>query len=369
MNKNIFSFLLILTSPYLMGQKSSNSPVIELIEPFYNFGKIKEENGVVKHKFYLINKGPGKLVIENVEASCDCTTSDYTKGEINEGDTAFVEAAFDPANRPGPFEKGVKINTNGNPKMAYLTFRGEVIKRPKNIFDVYSNLQGGLGFDVSLINYGNVYYGSIDTVEFSAYNFSNDSIKITSLQGLPAHIEVFSNKTMIAPGDTVKFMAIYNSLKGNEWGINNYSLELYTNDPQNPFRKLLLNTVNVVEDFSKLNKKQLANAPTVNISPTVADFGSILNIDTGRVYYTITNNGKSPLIIRDVKTACGCTGTILQKNVLAPGESTLIQAEFRALGRSGDVSKPIYVIVNDPKMPVIELEIKGKIVYNPNAIE
>jgi hypothetical protein len=67
--------------------------------------------------------------------------------------------------------------------------------------------------------------------------------------------------------------------------------------------------------------------------------------------FNLTNDGKSELIIRNVRSSCGCTAVAPSKKVIAPGESVPIKVTFDSRGKRGRQSKSITVITNDPKKP------------------
>lgn len=93
----------------------------------HNFGKINEESGVATYTFSFTNEGNAPLLINNAQASCGCTTPDWTKEPVLPGKKGMVQVQYNPANRPGPFTKGITISTNGDPATVQLTIKGEVI--------------------------------------------------------------------------------------------------------------------------------------------------------------------------------------------------------------------------------------------------
>ena len=60
------------------------------------------------------------------------------------------------------------------------------------------------------------------------------------------------------------------------------------------------------------------------------------------------NKGKLPLKITRIRTSCGCTAAVTDKNILEPGESTEIHTEFDSANESGKVHRTIEVLSNDP---------------------
>ena len=60
----------------------------------HDFGKIKQ--GVpVTHEFTFTNSGTVPLVITNVQASCGCTTPDWSKEPVMPGGKGFIKAVTD----------------------------------------------------------------------------------------------------------------------------------------------------------------------------------------------------------------------------------------------------------------------------------
>jgi len=95
----------------------------------YDFGKIKEIDGPVKYKFEFTNKGTAPLIINNVEASCGCTTPEWSKKPILPGQKEYILAIYDPKNRPGKFEKNITIYSNDVEGEKILIISGEVIPK------------------------------------------------------------------------------------------------------------------------------------------------------------------------------------------------------------------------------------------------
>src|SRR5512133_3976047 len=79
---------------------------IKVSEDQHDFGTFKEEAGRQTFDFYLTNTGNQPLVIQNVVASCGCTTPEWTRQPIPSGAKGKVTAIYDPEGRPaGTFEK------------------------------------------------------------------------------------------------------------------------------------------------------------------------------------------------------------------------------------------------------------------------
>lgn len=77
-------------------------------------------------------------------------------------------------------------------------------------------------------------------------------------------------------------------------------------------------------------------APVIKFDKTEYDFGTVTDGEIIETVFTLTNTGKSPLVITDAKTTCGCTVPTWPKDKpIAPGESTEIKVKFNTAGKGG----------------------------------
>lgn len=72
------------------------------------------------------NTGKTTVVITNVQGSCGCTATDYTKEPILPGKSAKVTATYNAANKGG-FTKTVTVTTSAETTPKILTLKGTVI--------------------------------------------------------------------------------------------------------------------------------------------------------------------------------------------------------------------------------------------------
>jgi hypothetical protein len=113
-----------------------------------------------------------------------------------------------------------------------------------------------------------------------------------------------------------------------------------------------------------VEKVQDPNAPVFEFVTDVIDYGKIeLNADGVRVF-KFKNVGKSPLIIKSVKSSCGCTVPKKPTEPIMPGESGEIEVKY-ATNRPGGFQKMITVLSNASE-PAKKLRIKG-IVLKPES--
>ncbi len=122
MNRLIFLCLMLIS-----GVTFAQSGKIKFDKLEHDFGKITEEAGVATYTFSFKNEGNAPLLVTNAQASCGCTTPDWSKEPILPGKQGFIKVQYNPAGRPGSFSKGVTISTNGDPANVQVTIKGEVV--------------------------------------------------------------------------------------------------------------------------------------------------------------------------------------------------------------------------------------------------
>jgi len=105
----------------------SSDAVLEVGEDSYDFGVVKEGEKV-EHEFTFTNTGSSPLIISNVQASCGCTTPEYSKNPIAPGDQGLVKVVFNSAGQLGKQHKVITVTSNAASRNTLLHLRGEVKK-------------------------------------------------------------------------------------------------------------------------------------------------------------------------------------------------------------------------------------------------
>ena len=101
--------------------------MLQLKENSHNFGKIPQGRPAV-YVFEIVNTGTTPLKLDNVQASCGCTTPEWSRDAIEAGGTAQIKVGYN-AYAEGPFTKTVTVVYNTNVTKT-ITISGEVFKSP-----------------------------------------------------------------------------------------------------------------------------------------------------------------------------------------------------------------------------------------------
>ncbi len=101
------------------------------------------------------------------------------------------------------------------------------------------------------------------------------------------------------------------------------------------------------------------NAPVAKWDSMVKDLGEIPQGIPKTAEFTLTNEGKEPLIIKSAKASCGCTNLKYSSEPILPGKSSTVSATYNAAA-PGAFAKSVTVITNADQNAVV-LQFKGTV--------
>lgn len=128
--KGLMTAFLAMLFMVVAASAKDKGPQIHFLEKSHDFGVIKESGGPVSYEFEFENKGDEPLIIISVNASCGCTRPEYSDEPIKPGEKSKMKVTYNPAGRPGEFERKVKVRSNDPKKRIVLRITGVVI--PEN---------------------------------------------------------------------------------------------------------------------------------------------------------------------------------------------------------------------------------------------
>ncbi len=113
--------------------------------------------------------------------------------------------------------------------------------------------------------------------------------------------------------------------------------------------------------------------PAIELSPPRFDFGELPQERIEKVTCTVRNAGSDVLLIRDITSTCGCTVASIPDSSLAPGESVPLAITFSTRHFSGEVTKLVTLVTNDPGSPkaVITLNafVRAIVAVDPDELD
>jgi hypothetical protein len=94
----------------------------------HDFGKVPEGT-MATYEFKFKNTGNQPIVIANAQASCGCTTPEWTKAPVMPGKSGIIKAVYNSAGRPGVFAKTVTVMSNASDPNKVLSLKGTVLTK------------------------------------------------------------------------------------------------------------------------------------------------------------------------------------------------------------------------------------------------
>lgn len=327
------------------GQQSK--PIMTFSGKEYNFGTIRESDGVVTHDFMFTNTGKVPLIINDVKASCGCTSPQWPEEPVLPGAVGNIRVSFDPKVRPGAFNKTVQVISNADIPSVTLIINGVVIPVDK-VDEVFKFSTGTVRLETIYAAFGELYKGNTGKFSIKVFNTSEDNPVKLTFRKVPSHLRITMVPEVVDPQQEGRIDIEYLTAQQKEWDYAVDRLELLVNGQPLPNNRISI-TANIRENFSGYTAENIAMAPQVVYDNTSFDFGTIASDKVVEHTFKLVNSGKSDLYIRKVSASCGCTAVQPDKSVVPPGESTMIRAVFNPSGREGHQKKAITVITNDPK--------------------
>ncbi len=154
------------------------------------------------------------------------------------------------------------------------------------------------------------------------------------------------DKKEIGPGETAKIKVDFNA--ENRSGLQKKYVYVFTNDPENKDFRLTF-TANIKPGGKK--ELKIVETPKLKLSKLQHNFGEVEEGKKVDYELQVKNVGSGELVIRDIKTSCGCTAAVLDKKVLKENETGKIKIELDTSNRSGKMTRTVVLYTNDPTQP------------------
>lgn len=325
----------------------------------YNFGKIKEADGPATFDFKFTNTGKIPLIIQGVEASCGCTTPEWSREPVLPGKTGFIKVSYNPEFRPGIFTKSISVMANIPKSVVILTITGEVIPRDLKIEDIYSVDFGKIRLKSKELSFLKVKDNEVKTDTLSFYNPGTAPVSV-SFKDVPPHISIVTVPTRVPAKAKGSIVISFNGQKKPSYGYLSATIPISFNG-EKKFDNSIKVGATVEEDFSKLSESELANAPIIDFNSRTFDFGVIQEGKKVDYLFKITNKGKKDLIIRSVSVSCECTTAKPAAMTIPPNGNTEMKVTFDSSSKVGMQNKMITLISNDPAHSTTVLRVAGTV--------
>jgi len=312
----------------------------------HDFGQVPEAGGEISYTFEFTNTGKAPVIITDVKSSCGCTTPEWTKQPVLPGKVGTVKAIFDPKDRPGVFDKEITVSTSA--EQVKLKISGEVLPKTKGVADLYPRVIGALRLKSLNIPFANIYNTATPTDSLPVANIGSENLTLT-FGNVPAHVTLIARPQVLKPNEKGVIVCTYNASKKNDWGYVTDKVSLLLNGSAMKGNELTI-SASIDEDFSALSEAALANAPVAQFAQRSVELGSVKAGESKDFSISITNSGKSDLLLRKVVSSCDCIAFSANnpKSVKA-GQTAEVKATFSSEKLKGKQNKNVTITTNAPK--------------------
>ncbi|MDR1336779.1 MAG: DUF1573 domain-containing protein [Tannerella sp.] len=376
MLKTAQTFALLFSGLFLLCQPArpqdgkagtEGTPVATLPESTHDFGLVEEEAGFASHVFEVQNTGDAPLLISHVQSSCGCTQPQWTKEPVPPGRSGYVEIAFDPVNRPGPFQKYVTIFTNDKRPRLRLTIKGDVVPKRATLQRAFHDTIGTVQLERKAFLFYTVRPGAEVRQEIWIRNFSNEDVTL-SLEDVPEYIRLEA-PPVLTGGKAERLKITLDAsrlpdMRGHMLGHITWKAVSASGAAVRQAVPLIMNFVN---DFSKLTADEKANAPAIQLSNTAMNFGKLKKggffgwgNKTVSQQIMITNEGKSDLTFHSAGSDDERVRITMAKKTLRAGETIAMNVILSPKAVKGQLAADVYLVCNDPGGPVRNIRVTAE---------
>jgi hypothetical protein len=352
----VFSLLFVVDSAYSQLVKSD----IVFEKSFHDFGSIFVENGIVTAKYKFTNNGSEDFIIVNVDAACGCTNPRSSKDTVAPGESGIISAEFNPKGMLGNVKKWIYVQSRF--KDAYqieLHFEANIKSLTnRNKGEYHRGEFGYLLVDRTDLLWGDKFHNAVFRDSLVLTNDGYDDIIVKKIQEVPNFITSPNLPLTIKAGESKAMYIDVDTRLVDTIGQYFENMKIITTDRF--FKKKSINYgINFKDDFASWKRKDLRKAAHINLNKSVIDMGNMKSGEIKNLPITISNTGKTPLLIRRIESDCSCALLKLKTRAIAPGESLKVYVKFDALFKEGNQTKIISVYTNDPNMPIQAIQVKA----------
>lgn len=314
----------------------------------WDFGRIKEADGVVSHVFTIFNGGDKPLRITGDVPSCNCIMTQLPDEPVAPGKSAEVTVFFSPSGAVGPTHRTVEILGAKGVSLGVLSTDADVEPADRSIEERYPIvLAPCLYANMDTVPFGYMAPGQKSSKIIYLANSSSEWMYLETAQRGSGLLKVQCPE-VIAPGKEAAVMLTYTMPAGENYVSRHDTLSVGI---EGSALKGNIRTSAIC-----LTKgRDGASAPRMRVYPGEGVLKARL---FGRAMHgavEISNDGASDLVINAVEAPSGVEFSLGRGSKIAPGSS--VKAE---LAVPQGCTRPVTVrlFTNDPKRPYKDIIFK-----------
>ena len=177
----------------------------------HDFGKVAEGT-IATYEFKFKNTGNQPAIIANVQASCGCTTPDWTKTPVLPGRYGIIKTMYSSSGRPGVFSKTVTVTSNATEPSKVLTIKGAVLTKDEikpTLTPAQLTQSPHLVLNASSHDFGKMEVGQQPTARFTVRNIGKTELVLGALSSGCYCVGYKTSPAPIAPGQSAVIELLY----------------------------------------------------------------------------------------------------------------------------------------------------------------
>lgn len=119
----------------------------------YDLDTVSEDEDPVTATYIFTNKTKAPLAVATVRTTCGCTTANYSKAPILPGKQGSINIVYNPAGRPGVFNRSVTVFFSGKENPFVLQVKGYVRPGKPRKYAGYAYVLGKLQLRTTLVRF------------------------------------------------------------------------------------------------------------------------------------------------------------------------------------------------------------------------
>lgn len=322
---------------------------VEFAGRIFDFGTVREENGVVSHRFTFCNRSNRPIVITRTQTTCGCIRTDFSQEPILPGAEGVVTVSYDPYYRPGPFSKEIRIIFDGVRELSCIWIRGEVIPcRHPIAEDLPYDLGHGLRSNLKTLLLGGIFPGDEQSILLRYGNDSKNPMRLRfRVEGATCEALTIPDTALLAADERREIRLVYRMPKGL----------------LGPQRLSVIPEVNgIVLPALKLTAIALPPKAPVSVhSPAIRCPQNNFLFEQATTPQPfdlrLKNDGGSPLRILSVDVPPVVKTDLRSGIEIAPDNSRIFASTFFLPSSCEGFHDRIYIVTDDPIRPLITINL------------
>ena len=175
----------------------------------------------------------------------------------------------------------------------------------------------------------------------------------------PKYIKIKIKPETLAPGERGEIQVTFDSKLKNTYGTSTDNPKISMKFSTQVYNGTINVIAKIVEDFSQLSAKELADAPVIHFPRKSINVGEIDAKQSKRIEIEFENRGNSKLLIRNIEINNSSLTLAEYDKELKPGRKGKLTLNTNPANIVGKLNVSVTVISNDPKKSQTTLHLYG----------